>query len=53
VIVDQMTIWQAASADSSLWVILWGTMVTLPMIIGYTIFSYRVFSGKAQALSYG
>ena len=53
VIVDQMTIWQAASADSSLWVILWGTIVTLPMIIGYTIFSYRVFSGKAQALSYG
>lgn len=53
VIVDQMTIWQAASADSSLWVILWGTLITLPMIVGYTIFSYRVFSGKAQALSYG
>ena len=53
VIMDQMTIWQAASADDSLMFILWGTAITLPMIIGYTIFSYRVFTGKAQELQYG
>jgi cytochrome bd-type quinol oxidase subunit 2 len=25
----------------------------LPMIIGYTAFSYRVFWGKARSLTYG
>jgi cytochrome d ubiquinol oxidase subunit II len=28
-------------------------MFVLPFIIGYTLFSYRVFWGKAKALSYG
>jgi hypothetical protein len=34
-------------------VILIGVAITLPAIIGYTIFMYRVFGGRAQALSYG
>lgn len=51
-IVDRMTVWQAASAPESLEIILAGVVVVLPTIIGYTIYSYRVFWGKAQALSY-
>ena len=51
-IVDRMTVWQAASAPESLKIILAGAVVVLPTIIGYTIYSYRVFWGKARALSY-
>ncbi len=52
VVQDQLTIWEAASAPESLQFILYGTVVVLPAIIGYTIFSYRVFWGKASELSY-
>ena len=52
-VVDRMTIWQAASAPEALRIILVGAVVVLPVIIGYTIFSYRVFSGKARDLTYG
>jgi cytochrome bd ubiquinol oxidase subunit II len=30
-----------------------GAGVVLPVIIGYTVYSYRVFRGKARELSYG
>jgi cytochrome d ubiquinol oxidase subunit II len=53
VVMDRLTIWQAASAPESLAVILIGCAVTVPAIVGYTVFSYRVFWGKAQPLSYG
>ena len=52
-VVDRLTAVQAASAPESLWVILIGTLITLPAIVGYTVFSYRVFWGKARALDYG
>jgi cytochrome d ubiquinol oxidase subunit II len=52
-IVDRIDIWQAASARESLLVILIGTAIVLPAIIGYTIYAYRVFRGKARPLSYG
>ena len=51
-VVDKLTIWQAASAPESLKIILYGVAVVLPTIIGYTVFSYRVFWGKARELSY-
>ncbi|MBH1986011.1 MAG: cytochrome d ubiquinol oxidase subunit II [Burkholderiales bacterium] len=53
VVMDRMTVWQAASSRESLWVILAGTALTVPAILGYTVFAYRVFRGKATALSYG
>jgi len=34
-------------------VILVGTAVAAPAIAGYTVFAYRVFRGKASALTYG
>ncbi len=52
IIPDQLTIWQAASAPESLMIILIGTVIVLPCIIGYTILAYRVFWGKAKELSY-
>lgn len=51
-VVDRITIWQAASAPESLKIILFGVIAVLPTIIGYTFFSYRVFWGKARELSY-
>lgn len=52
-VVDRMTIWEAAAARESLMFVFVGTCIVLPMIIGYTVFSYRVFWGKARTLSYG
>lgn len=52
VVPDQMTIYEAASAPESLFIILIGTLFVLPVIIGYSIFSYKVFGGKAADLRY-
>lgn len=52
IVIDRLTVWQAASAHESLVVIFAGVAVTLPAIIIYTVFMYRVFWGKASALSY-
>lgn len=51
-VIDKLDIWQAASAPEALLVIFYGVVVVLPVIIGYTIFAYRVFWGKSTALSY-
>jgi cytochrome bd ubiquinol oxidase subunit II len=51
-VVDRITFWEAASAPASLWVIFIGVAITLPAIIGYTVFAYRVFWGKTGQLSY-
>ena len=53
VVLDKLTIWDAASSTEALAVILIGVAITLPVIIIYTIFMYRVFWGKATTLSYG
>lgn len=52
IVPDKMTIYEAASAPESLFIILVGTCVVLPVIIGYSIFAYRVFGGKATDLRY-
>jgi len=48
-VMDRMTIWQAAADPSSLRVVLVGALIVLPFIVAYTVFSYRVFRGKARA----
>lgn len=53
IVPEKLTIFEAASAPESLMIILWGAIVVLPVLIGYTAFIYKVFSGKAQQLSYG
>ena len=51
-VIDQMTLWEAASAPGSLKIMLFGAVVTLPVIIAYNIYSYRVFWGKTSELNY-
>jgi len=52
VVPESLTIWEAAASRDSLAIILVGTCITLPMIIGYSIFAYKVFGGKATPLTY-
>jgi len=52
IIIGQLTIWESAAHTSSLQFTFYGMIVALPCIIAYTIFIYRVFSGKATELSY-
>lgn len=52
IVPNQLTIFDAASSRESLMVIFGGAVIVLPMIIGYTIFSYKVFSGKSSKLNY-
>jgi cytochrome d ubiquinol oxidase subunit II len=49
VVIDRMTIWEAASHPSALRFMLAGVVIVLPFLIGYTAFAYRVFRGKARA----
>ena len=48
IIIDRMTIWQAAAHDSALKFVLAGAAVVLPFIVGYTFYVYRVFGGKTR-----
>ena len=48
VIIDRMTIWQAAAHESSLKFVLVGAVIVLPFILGYTIYVYRIFGGKTK-----
>ncbi len=52
VVVDRMTIWDAASHDSALRFMFWGAVIVLPFIAGYTVFAYRVFRGKVRGALY-
>jgi cytochrome bd ubiquinol oxidase subunit II len=48
----EITAWEAAAARGSLLIIFVGAMVMLPIISAYSIYAYRVFTGKATALRY-
>ena len=52
IVVDQLTIWQAASSPATLKIILAGAAVAVPAIGAYTALAYRIFRGKASELSY-
>jgi cytochrome d ubiquinol oxidase subunit II len=49
VVMDRLTIWEAAAHQSALAFMLVGTLIVLPFLVGYTLYSYRVFRGKARA----
>jgi cytochrome d ubiquinol oxidase subunit II len=53
VVMDRLTVWQAAAEHKSLVFIAIGCAITVPAIAVYTGFAYWVFRGKAQALHYG
>jgi cytochrome d ubiquinol oxidase subunit II len=49
VVMDSLTIWDAAAHPSALTFMLVGTLIVLPFIVGYTVYAYRVFRGKVRA----
>jgi cytochrome d ubiquinol oxidase subunit II len=49
VVIDRLTIWDAAAHPSALKVLFWGAAVVLPFIVFYTALAYRIFRGKAKA----
>ena len=53
IVLDRLTIWEAAAAPSSLKFVFVGVAIVLPFTVAYTIFVYRIFHGKATGLSYG
>ncbi|MBQ0799172.1 MAG: cytochrome d ubiquinol oxidase subunit II [Porticoccaceae bacterium] len=52
IIIGRLDVWESAAATESLQFVFWRVLFTLPVIIGYTLFSYRTFHGKTQGLSY-
>ena len=48
VVIDRLTIWEAAAHPSALKVLFIGAAIVLPFIVFYTILSYRIFRGKAK-----
>ena len=51
-VIDRITLWDAAAATGSLKIMLFGAAITLPMILLYTVYVYRVFWGRTAELSY-
>lgn len=52
IIIGQLTIWESAASTASLQFTFYGVAIALPCISIYTIFVYRIFSGKATELRY-
>ena len=52
IVPDQLEIAEAAAAPDSLMIIFVGACIVLPVLIGYTVFAYWVFHGKAEDLRY-
>jgi len=53
IVLGWLTIWDAAAHPSALKVVLVGALIVLPFLVGYTVFAYRVFRGKAKGGLYG
>jgi cytochrome d ubiquinol oxidase subunit II len=51
VVIGRMTVWDAASGTGSLSILLVGVAITFPMIVGYTIWVYRIFWGKVSLVN--
>ena len=48
IVPHHLTLWQAASSQSTQGFLLIGTLVLLPVILLYTAWSYWVFRGKVR-----
>ena len=48
IVMDELTIWDAAADDSALEFVGVGLIFVLPLILGYTVYSYRIFRGKVH-----
>ena len=52
VVIDRLTVWEAAAHPSALKVLLIGSAIVLPFIVGYTVVAYRIFGGKTRTALY-
>lgn len=52
VVLGRLNIWEASASVKSLQFTLVGVVLTVPMILAYTLVVYRIFHGKATDLSY-
>jgi cytochrome d ubiquinol oxidase subunit II len=52
VVIDRLTIWEAAAHPAGLKALFVGTAIVLPFIVAYTLLSYRIFRGKANRKLY-
>ena len=46
VIIDRLTIWEAAADESALRFLGAGVLIVFPLLIGYTAYAYYIFRGK-------
>ena len=53
VVLDRLTVWEAAAAHNSLRFVFVGVAIVLPFTLMYTVFVYRIFRGKVRNLTYG
>ncbi|MEJ7137942.1 cytochrome d ubiquinol oxidase subunit II [Amphibiibacter pelophylacis] len=53
IVIGRMSAWQGAASPDALKVLLFGVSITLPVILIYTAYVYRVFWGKVRDLRYG
>ena len=49
IVPHSVTIWAAAAPDNSLWFLLIGAVVLVPLILIYSAYSYWVFRGKVKS----
>lgn len=52
IIPPAVTIWEAAAPEESLWFLLVGAVVLLPLVLAYTAHAYWIFRGKVDATGY-
>ena len=52
IVLDRIDVWQAAAHISALRISLVGVALTVPFIVFYTVYAYRVFHGPAGELKY-
>ena len=48
IVPQSITIWQAAAPENSLFFLLFGVALLIPLILGYTAWAYWVFRGKVR-----
>ena len=48
IVPEKITIWEAATSHESMVIILWGVVIVLPFILGYSFYVYRIFWGKVR-----
>jgi cytochrome d ubiquinol oxidase subunit II len=48
----QLTLWQAQAPHSALAFVLPGVLIFLPLVLGYTLWGYKIFAGKLEHDTY-